>query len=304
MPNQTKGLIFASITALFWGFLAIAIKVATQEFPVVNIVWFRFAMAFVFLFLYFLIADKQKLKILFHPPLLLLLAALALALNYYGFTNGVNHTDPNTAQVIIQFGPIMLGMVGFLFFKEKISFYQASGFAVAFFGLVLFYYNQVSYIIESELDVFNLGFLWVAMAAIAWLIYASLQKILVKTYDSQQLNLVIFGLPALIYTPFVSFSDFSGLSTDFWLVLIFLGANTIIAYGSLSLAFKYVDVNKVSVIITLNPIITLVVMSILYQMNVDWIETQQMGLYTWVGALLVISGAFMVVFFKKKSPSS
>ncbi len=304
MPNQTKGLIFASITALFWGFLAIAIKVATQEFPVVNIVWFRFAMAFVFLFLYFLIADRQKLKILFHPPLLLLLAALALALNYYGFTNGVNHTNPNTAQVIIQFGPIMLGMVGFLFFKEKISFYQASGFAVAFFGLVLFYYNQVSYIMESELDVFNLGFLWVAMAAIAWLIYASLQKILVKTYDSQQLNLVIFGLPALIYTPFVSFSDFSGLSADFWLVLIFLGANTIIAYGSLSLAFKYVDVNKVSVIITLNPIITLVVMSILYQMNVDWIETQQMGLYTWVGALLVISGAFMVVFFKKKSPSS
>ncbi len=304
MPNQTKGLIFASITALFWGFLAIAIKVATQEFPVVNIVWFRFAMAFIFLFLYFLIADRQKLKILFHPPLLLLLAALALALNYYGFTNGVNHTNPNTAQVIIQFGPIMLGMVGFLFFKEKISFYQASGFAVAFFGLVLFYYNQVSYIMESELDVFNLGFLWVAMAAIAWLIYASLQKILVKTYDSQQLNLVIFGLPALIYTPFVSFSDFSGLSADFWLVLIFLGANTIIAYGSLSLAFKYVDVNKVSVIITLNPIITLVVMSILYQMNVDWIETQQMGLYTWIGALLVISGAFMVVFFKKKSPSS
>ncbi|OYT17034.1 MAG: EamA family transporter [Bacteroidetes bacterium 4572_77] len=299
MSNQAKGLLFASITALFWGFLAIAVKIATQYVPVVNIVWFRFAFAFSVLFVWFLKADRQKLKILLNPPLLLLIAALALAFNYYGFTKGVHHTDPNTAQVVIQFGPILLGMIGFLFFKEKITLFQSSGFVVALLGLSLFYYHQVSQILETEKDVFNLGFFWVAAAAIAWLTYAALQKLLVKSYDSQQLNLVIFGLPALLYLPFVSLAGFSDLSINLWLLLVFLGANTIIAYGCLSLAFKYTDVNKVSVIITLNPIITFVIMSILYQMQVDWIETQKMNTFTWMGALLVILGAFMVVFFKK-----
>lgn len=300
MSNQLKGVLFASITAFFWGFLAIALKVATQKFEVVNLVWFRFAFAFAMLFIYFLITDKKQLKILLQPPLLLLVAALGLALNYYGFTSGVHHTSPNTAQVVIQFGPISLGLVGFIFFKEKINKTQMIGFGVAFIGLALFYYNQISTILEQEKDLFNLGFFWVIIGALAWLTYASLQKILVKSYDSQVLNLVIFGLPALIYLPFTPFSAFSGISIGDWLLLIFLGANTLIAYGSLSMAFKYADVNKVSVVITLNPIITFITMSILYQLNVSWIDTKPMDLYTWIGALMVISGAVFVVYFRNK----
>lgn len=114
------------------------------------------------------------------------------------------------------------------------------------------------------------------------------------------INLIIFGLPALIYTPFVSYGDFQDIGLNNWLLLIFLGANTIIAYGSLSLAFKYTDVNKVSVIITLNPIITFIVMAILYQMDVTWLANEQMDLYTWLGAVMVIVGAVIVVYFKKK----
>jgi len=300
MPNHLKGIIYASITALFWGFLAIAVKVGTQEFNVVNIVWFRFTFAFGALFVYFLITDRSKLKILIHPPLLLLIAALGLALNYYGFTSGILYTSPTTAQIVIQLGPISLGLVGFLFFKEKINKRQMLGFGVALLGLTFFYLNQLSNIMDSDIEVLNKGFIWVVIAAMAWLTYASLQKILVKSYDSQMLNLVIFGLPALLYTPFVSFGDFQGIGINNWLLLIFLGANTIIAYGSLALAFKYTDVNKVSVIITLNPIITFILMSILFQLNVTWIETQRMDLLTWSGALMVITGAIMVVYFKSK----
>jgi drug/metabolite transporter (DMT)-like permease len=133
---------------------------------------------------YFAIKDPQKLKILIHPPLLALLAALGLALNYYGFTNGINHTSASTAQVVIQLGPISLGLVGYLFFKEKIGKTQIMGFGVAFIGLVFFYYNQVSKIIDNKVDVFNMGFIWIVIAALSWLTYASLQKILVKKHDS------------------------------------------------------------------------------------------------------------------------
>jgi len=300
MQNHLKGILYASTTALFWGFLAIALKLGTQEFNVVNLVWFRFTFAFLALFSYYLITDRSKLKILVHPPLILLVAATALALNYYGFTNGIKYTSPTTAQIVIQLGPILLGLVGFVFFKEKINKRQMLGFGVALIGLTFFYLNQVSKLVESDINIFNTGFIWIVIAALAWLTYASLQKILVKTHDSQMLNLVIFGLPALLYTPFVSFGDFQGIELNNWLLLIFLGANTLIAYGCLSMAFKYTDVNKVSVIITLNPIITFIAMSVLYQLNVSWISTQRMDLLTWSGALMVIIGAIMVVYFKSK----
>lgn len=79
MPNHLKGIIYASITAFFWGFLAIALKVATDSFNVTNLVWFRFTFAFIILAGYFAITDPKKLKILIHPPLLSLIAALGLA---------------------------------------------------------------------------------------------------------------------------------------------------------------------------------------------------------------------------------
>ena len=120
MTNQFKGILYASTTALFWGFLAIAIKLGTQEFNVINLVWFRFTFAFSMLFIYYLITDRSKLKILYKAPFILLIAATALALNYLGFTSGVHYTSPTTAQVVIQLGPILLGLVGFIFFKEKI----------------------------------------------------------------------------------------------------------------------------------------------------------------------------------------
>ena len=300
MSDQLKGILYASITSLFWGFLAVALKIGTGEFNITTIVWFRFTFAFTILFSYFLITDYRKLKVLIKPPFTLLIAALAIAINYFGFTKGIELTSPTTAQVVIQFGPILLGMVGILFFKEKINKRQASGFFIAFLGLVMFYYQQVSNLIASDAEIFNTGFIWVAIAAVAWVIYASFQKMLVKSYDAQILNLVIFGLPALLYLPFVDFNDLHHISIPSWWLLIFLGANTIVAYGSLAMAFKYTDLSKVSVIITLNPIITFIIMAILYQLQVEWIETKQMGLETWAGAFFVITGALIVVYFKSK----
>ncbi len=300
MPDQLKGVLFASVTAFLWGFLAIALKVATQQFPVVTIVWFRFAFAFLVLFIYFSLTDKTKLKILIRPPLLLVIAGIGLAANYIGYAKGIEYTSPTTAQVVIQLGPIMLGLVGFLIFREKIGKKQMIGFAVALIGLTFFYLNQVTGLIESKLSLINTGFAWIVAAAFAWAIYASLQKILVKTIETQVLNLFIFGLPTLVYAPFVDFSQLFHINVNQWLLLIFLGLNTLVAYGSLAFAFKYADVNKVSVIITLNPIITFIAMSILYQMQVSWIETQRMDFLTWAGAIMVIAGAVMVVYFKKR----
>ena len=297
--NQYRGIIYASITALFWGFLSIALKVSLQFMPAINIVWFRFLFAFLSLFIYFLFTQPKKLAILKKPPLLALIAALGLSINYIGFTTGIDFTSPNTAQVIMQIGPILLGIIGFIVYKERINRMQILGFGIAFIGLSIFYINQIEGMLEDKVNLFNKGFFWVLAGALGWVLYAALQKQLVKSFEAQLMNLIIFALPTLLFFPLVDFSLFAPLSFNQWLLMIFLGLNTIIAYGFFALAFKYTQVNKVSVIISLNPILTFLAMTTLFYLDVHWIETSLMGYKTFAGAVLVIFGAIFVIHFRK-----
>jgi len=298
--KRIYGVLYAGTTALFWGFLAIFIKVSLNEVSPIIVVWFRFTVAFLFMLLYFSIKDRQKLSVFRKPPILLILAAFSLTLNYLGFAKGINLTSPSNAQVFIQIGPISLAIIGIIFFKEKLSFRQFLGFLVAGTGLSLFYRDQLKNMLGGE-DLYITGVFWVVFGAIAWTTYASLQKKLVQTYHAQQLNLVIFGLPAIILLPFMDFGGFQDYSPGLWALLIFLGINTIVAYGCLAEAFKYMEANKISVIITLNPIITFIAMGILGAMQVSFIDPEIITIYGIIGAALVISGAILVVIPKKKN---
>lgn len=292
---------YAGTTALFWGFLAIFIKVTlNDDVPPVVVVWFRFSVAFAFLFSYFSIKDRSKLTILRRPPWLLIVAAICLTLNYIGYAYGIHFTSPGNAQIFIQMGPILLAVSGIVIFKEKLSVRQAVGFGIAGAGFAFFYRDQLANLLGNP-DHYNTGVLWVAMAAITWTTYAVLQKKLVQSFHAQQLNLIIFGLPMILLMPFVDFSLFADFGPKLWGLLLFLGLNTIVAYGCLAESFKYIEANKISVIITLNPIITLIAMSVLAWMQVSWIDAEVITVIGLIGALLVLAGAVMVVIPKRKN---
>ncbi|MCB2220805.1 MAG: DMT family transporter [Bacteroidetes bacterium] len=292
--SRIKGILFASLTAFFWGFLAIALKVASGVLDPLTIVWFRFLVAFLILLVIFAIKKPEYLVILKNPPLYIIVASLGLGINYLAFLYGLKLTTPGTAQVIIQLGPIFLGIVGLIFFREKISKRQGLGFIVAGSGMYIFYRESLSQIVARE-ELFNMGIIWVVVAAMAWVVYATFQKMLVKKYPTQQLNLFLFGLPVLLFAPFINPSGFFNLSLNNWLLLIYLGLNTLIAYGSLAYAFKYLEASKVSIIVTMNPIITFIIMGILTYMEVKWIDPEILSTRGLMAAFLVLLGAIMAI---------
>ncbi len=300
MQNHNKGIFYAALTAFFWGFLAIALKVAVQEVSPNTIVWFRFLIAFGFLAIWQAFNNPKSFSILYKPPFLLVIAALALSWNYMGFMLGIHYTTPSNAQLFIQTGPITLAILGVWFFKEKINITQLVGFLLALAGLALFYKQQLQSVSGAEI-IYNKGVLFTLSGAAAWTTYAVLQKKLVKKHSSASLNLFLFGLPILIYLPFIDLSPVLQLHWTWWLLLIFLGTNTLIAYSSISLALKYTEANKVSIIIILNPMITFLVMGILTYQNVSWINPENFTVFSIIGALMVFSGAMLVV-KKKKIP--
>jgi drug/metabolite transporter (DMT)-like permease len=297
MQNHTKGILYATITALFWGVLAVALKVADPLAEPATIVWLRFVIAFVFLAGYLTFKDPVSFKILYRPPFMLVIATLALAWNYIGFMLGLHYTTPGNAQLFIQVGPILLAIVGLTLYKEPIGKLQIFGFILAIAGLMVYYNDQLN--TTGHGVGYTKGVLLTLSAAIAWALYASLQKKLVAKYSSYTLNLFLFGLPVLLYLPFIHLAPLFHLSWGWWLLLIFLGLNTLFAYIYVASALKYTDASKVSIILILNPLITFILMGVFTALDVSWIKGENFTFFSIAGALAVLCGAILVVRKKK-----
>lgn len=293
MTEQSKGLLFASITAICWGFLAIILKVALDFIDSYSIVWMRFTVAFVLLAGFYLIKDPKAFRIFKEFKIYPYLSAIFLALNYIGYMKGIEYTTPSNTQIVIQLGPILLALSGFFLFKETLGKIQALGFICSLIGFGLFYQDQLGQMLGS--GSYNKGVFLVVLAAIAWAIYAIFQKFATKEYSPGETNLLLYAVGFLC---FIFQSDFPTLTQVSWFelgILIFLGLNTLIAYGCLGEALKRAPANKISIIITLNPLITIFVMNVLAQFQVSWIKYETITIQGYLGAFLVVLGAILIV---------
>jgi len=300
MSNQAKGIVFTLITVIMWGVLAIALKVASHVIDSPTIVWFRFSLAFSGMAIWALFNDPKALKILYKPSLILVISTLMLAWNYIGFMWGVQYTTPGNAQVAVQTGQVVLAIFGVFFFKEKLLLIQGLGFLLALIGFWIFYQQHLT-ALPSNKSEYTKGMLLTVSAALTWAVYAAMQKKLIRQHPVTTLNLFIFGLPILLYLPFANFQSLDHLSLGYWLLLIFLGANTLISYGCLTLALKYMEAGKVSILLIMNPIITFAIMGVLTWLQVAWIAPEHFSVLSILGALLALFGAILVVRKKRKA---
>ena len=303
MKQDTRGLIFAGIAALMWGVLAIALKVALHDVPAPTVVWFRFLVAFLLMAIYLGIFQKKAFGIFRRPPWKLVAASVLLGTNYFGFIYGLSLTTPGNAQLFIQTGPLALALGGIFLFKEKITARQVVGFLLVTAGFILFYFRQLEALLGNPAE-YNRGIFWIITGGLAWAGFSIFQKKLVQEYAAVSLNAFIFFLCTLLFLPTVKFTVFGALSTPKVVLLVFLGMNTVIAYGALALALKYTEAKKISIIVTLNPLITFGTMSLLALLRVTWIDAEHLDLFSIVGALLVLSGAVLVLLRgRKPNPS-
>ncbi len=300
MSREGKGFLLISITAIAWGFLAIALKFASHFLEPLTIVWLRFSLAFIFLALYCSVQNISSFKILKSPPLSLLIAALFLSFNYVGFMKGIAMTSPGNAQIIIQIGPILFALLSAYIFKEKIFFQQILGAMIALIGFLLFYQNKIEHLLSNSNE-YLAGNIWLVFAAIAWALYSIINKKLIQKYSSLSLNLVIYLIASLLFLPFVHFDQL--LILNWWqsLLVIFLGLNTLIAYGCLSKSFEYLDSSKISTVITLNPILTIVILNLLEHFFPKLLDSENITFSGYLGAFLVIVGAIFIVSKRKKN---
>ena len=288
------GIFLSIVTALLWGILPIILKVSLQGFTTGTIAWFRFASAFFILGIFLSFQGHRPLKIFWKPPWMGIFGGLCLAANYFWVTIGVEISGPSNMAVLIQTATVFLVLAGVFVFRERLTLRQLLGMLVVVAGLTLFFLDQQSRVVMSR-EYYFADFL-IIMAAIAWVGYMISQKFLSRYYGAQSLNLLVYAIATFILVGTVEWSEFISARLNAWLALSFCGINTLLAYGALAEAVKYLPLSLISVIISLNPLITLLGMKILPSMGFANLQPDPVGIWGYWGGAIAVTGVTLVVY--------
>ena len=289
-----RGILLSLVTALLWGVLPIFLKITLQGFHAGTISWFRFVFAFLLLAGILQWKEHKPLDILRKPPWMGIVGGACLSVNYYWVTVAVDLSGPSNMAVLIQTASIFLVLVGVFVFHEHLTLRQVLGMFVAGVGLFLFFHDQQSRILETG-DYFYANFL-IVLAALVWVGYMVSQKFLSRQYGAQSLNLLVYAVATLTLIGGVEWADFTRAGLTAWLSLIFCGFNTLLAYGTLAEAVKYIPLALISVIISLNPLITLWGMKILPEIGFAGLQADPVESLGYFGGAIAVTGVALVVY--------
>lgn len=281
------------VTTTLWGVLPIFQKIALNTFSPGSIAWFRFSFAFLVLFVLLSLKGSRPASIIRQPPWLGILAGVSLSANYLGVTEAIRLSSPSNVAILIQIAPVILVVVGLVFFQERLTQLQFVGFAVAGLGLVLFFLDQRHHVKDMEL--YSEATIQIFFAAVVWVVYISCQKILSRSFGAQSLNLLVYGVASVALIAQVTWAEFSGVGVGDWLLLLFLGLNTLLAYGALAEAVKHIPLTLISPLITLNPLITMAGMIVFPQIVSSSLPPEPIGLVGYLGAVTAVAGVVIVV---------
>lgn len=286
------GFTMSLTTAVLWGFLPIALKVALTGMDVYTITWWRFAVSMLGLGAF--LAWRGQLPRLRGAGrsawTILGIALVTLLANYLLYLTALEHTTPSVAQVVIQLAPLLLMLGGVFVFRERFAPRQWLGFVVLGIGLLLFFNRRLPELARPT-EGLGLGVALMIVAAIAWAIYGLAQKRLLTVFTSRQVLWMLYFGATLALLPAaapIAVLNLDGLQLS---MLAFCCANTLIAYGAFGEALHYWDVSRVSAVLATAPLFTMASMWLVDRLGWDLLAPEGLNAWSIVGALAVVAGS-------------
>jgi drug/metabolite transporter (DMT)-like permease len=293
--NWRLGLGLSLITVILWGLVPVALAIVLKKLDAYTINWFRFATAFILLGAY--LAKQGNLpkvaRLRSAPVYLLAIAILGLAGNYIFFVLGLKATSPSHAEVLIQLAGVFLSLGGLVIFKERYTRYQWMGVGVLVAGFIGFFYEQLK-VLVSDSDRYISGSIMLIIAGLSWAVYALIQKQLLTKLDSTHIMWIIYGSCGLLFGMLAKPQILLQLNSIEWLALIFCGLNTVVAYGAFAESLQHWEASRVSAILALAPIFTIVAMSMTAWLAPGLVAPEHITPLGLVGATAIVAGSVSI----------
>ena len=284
--SPRRGLTLALLTSLLWGTVPVAGKIALGGVspPVLSVLRLAAAALFVFLLM-----ARRGVRPPRRPAPLLVLAAFGLGLNYVAYMVGLQWAGAGTSQVLIQMAPVFLVLLGVLFLGERLGRAEVLGASLAFLGALLVSWREV------EATGGGLGIAFVLLAALAWSIYAVAQKLAGRTHGSGATTFWVFSMAAALNLPGAFLADGRSPDAVQILAVVYLCANTLVAYWAFAESLRHIPASTAGVIATLGPAVTFGLLAVANATEQDRIPYEAITPTKILGAVFVVVGVILTV---------
>ena len=284
--RETAGHLAAVITIIIWGTTFVSTKVLLEDFAPVDILFYRFLIGLIVL-------------IMVHPHVptfrswrqeaLFAGAGLCGVTLYFLLENiALTLTYASNAGMIVAVIPMITAVLAHFFLSgEKLEPRFFIGFAAAFTGLALIFFNG-----QMMLKLNPLGDILAAASAFVWAAYAILmKKISTFGYHTIQCTQRIFLYGLLFMVPALFLFDFRFDASPFaspanWLNILFLGAGaSALCFVTWNWSVGVLGAVKTSAYIYMVPVITIAASVVILQEKLTWVA--------FCGGALTLAGLYI-----------
>jgi len=275
------------LAIIFWGTSFVATKTVLNEIKPVTIIILRLILASILLTIIAL-STKRKFSINFKSHSWIFILALVAVFHLWIQVTGLQYTTASNTGWIIGTAPVFMAILGFFFYKEKITPLQFLGILVAVAGLLLLIgKGDITNIglIENQGDLLVLG------SAFTWGVYSMVNKKISLSYSPLMTILYLFLMMAVIIIPFnlntEIINSVINLSFISWMWILFLGIFCSgIAYVIWAQALRDMESAKVGAFLYFEPLVTVIA---------AWIYlNEEITLLMIFSGLLITAGVFIV----------
>lgn len=310
VQNNVAGFSLSLSTAFLWGVLPIALKEILPVMDAVTIVWYRFLLAGSVLGLY--LASRRQLPALHKSTgkirWLFVLAGVGLSLNYCLFSYSLNFSNAETTEIVIQLSSLFLILGGVFVYSEPFTVVQKIGTFLILLGLALFFNDRLAGLFNASSND-SIGVVVTIISAIFWTLYALVQKYLLRYYSTVQILVVIYAVAIISVLPFTSPTALLQLNFLQLGLLLFCCLNTLVAYGCFAEALDCWEASKVSAVLALAPLFTIIVLEAIVWFIPDYGFSDRLNWLAVAGALVLVVGSVLTALvphiqsrFRQKPP--
>ncbi len=284
-----------------WGVLPVALKLLLEALDPFTLTWFRFLTAAGLLGGF--LAWRRRLpsgrRLGRTGAVLLAISILGLVGNYLLYVVGLQRVTPATSQMVIQLAPVFLLLGGLVVFRESFAPVQALGFGLLLLGLLLFFNDRYHDLAEGH-GRYYAGVLITVLAALSWAAYALAQKRLLRRMASEQILVLVYAGSAAVLTPGAHPGRLVELGNlQIWL-LAFASLNTVVAYGAFAEALVHWEASRVSAVLSITPLLTLLVTWLVDWWWPGWLAPDPVNTLSLLGAGLVVAGSAITALGRRR----
>ena len=222
---------------------------------------------------------------------LVAICTIGMTMNSLLFNIGLQYVTPSTPQVLGQLGPVLVLLGAVWIFKESFTRQQWFGAALAVSGLAIFFHDHISDL--AHMSGFGYGMILVTVAPFFWAAYALAQKHLTGRLDAQHVLMVVYLIGNFALLPLAAPSRVLALNAVGWMLLAGTIVIYLLSYITLGTAMAHWEASRVSAMITLSPLLTLLLTHVLAIALPNYLAPEHHDLISWCGAALVVIGSFM-----------